>query len=165
MEDNTKMGKLKKTFRFHPTSVQILAELAERDGITETAVLEKLLRKESVAESSSTELAEKVLAAFEDKYGNSMTGVLLSSRQSERYGYILIEMLNSLIQNSIVGSQEMFFGTHRYEILQAKQNKDFDRADQLAQYTSASYKGAVEDAQNFFTYVKQRKDNATPGAG
>lgn len=151
------MNKLTKTFRIKPETYSILESLAKEKHCTVTAALEYTI--ESANRTAHNSLAEEIISEMEKRFYNWQTGVLLSSRQAERYGYVLIEMLNSLIQNTIPSEEELYMSTHRFDELRAKLNGDKDAQDKYHLQSSKTYQCATQESEDYFAYLKQRKSN------
>lgn len=157
----TKTPKITKSFRVSQKVIDTICAYKDEHGLTETAALEQLvLRGARATNDNETAFLEKMDAFF----NSWKTGVLLSCRQTERYSFMLIEMLNSLISAATDENTDVYFSTLRLEAERAKKNKNLERFAEIKETAgTAMYRGAVKETQDFFGYVKQVKDNQSDG--
>lgn len=66
-----------------------LKNLAEQSGCSRSAVIEQLLL------SATDQLSERFLSAFEQRYGKTLTAIMLSTRKSEKLIQVSLEMQNA----------------------------------------------------------------------
>lgn len=152
-------NKKSKTFRLSPDACATLSTLAKQSGTSETAVIERLIINAENSKDTHTEIAELLLSALDQKYENTITGLRLATRSAEKNIYIVIEMLHSLIMNTIPRNDQMYFPTHRLDISLASKEKDYKRLTALQEMQSQIYKEAYRDISEYLSNMKQRKDN------
>lgn len=151
------MAKKTKSFRLSEEACTLLAQMAAATGKNETALLESLILEAGNQESSQA--AASLLSAVEQKYDNTITGIRLATRSAEKNIYIVIEMLHSLIMNTLPKNEQIYFPTHRLDISLASRNNDPDKLAALIESQSPIYSSAFEDISDYLTNLKQRKDN------
>lgn len=149
--------KIMKAFRLSPEAVNKLKSLAAEHGETETQTIENLI----LAEGASSEFTtyEALFAKLEEHFHSWMTGLLLSSRQAERSTWILIEMLNSYILNTIDSKDEMYTPSLRINLARAKTSKNRAAEREAKSYFSKTLASSMDASSDYFAYVKQIKDN------
>ena len=152
-------NKISKSFRLSPDACAILSDLAKQSGTNETVTIERLIIDAGKSKDAHTVITESILSALDQKYENTITGLRLATRSTEKNIYIVIEMLHSLIMNTIPRNDQMYFPTHRLDISLASKEKDYERLTTLQEMQSQIYKEAYRDISEYLSNMKQRKHN------
>lgn len=147
--------KTRKNFTLSDQAIEALSYLETQTHQSSSSIVEDLI----LTAAAGGNIPEQTLQLFDKRYSNWQKGLLLSSRQTERYCFQMIEMLNSMFLNLFDKDQEQFFPTHRYELEIDRANGNYDphRYDNLV---SPTYRKSAEETKLFYSKMKERKDNA-----
>ena len=104
--------KTRKNFTLSDQAIEALSYLESQTHQSSSSIVEDLI----LTAAAGGNIPEQTLQLFDKRYSNWQKGLLLSSRQTERYCFQMIEMLNSMFLNLFDKNQEQFFPTHRYEL-------------------------------------------------
>ena len=143
--------KTRKNFTLSDQAIEALSYLESQTHQSSSAIIEDLI----LTAAAGGNIPEQTLQLFDKRYSNWQKGLLLSSRQTERYCFQMIEMLNSMFLNLFDKDQEQFFPTHRYELEIDRANGNYDPLENCLAKNSA-VRTVAEFAEQ---HKQQSKDN------
>lgn len=94
------MSKDAKTFRLSNEDIEYIKSIAEANKIDNTKALEKIItehRRQNDNRQLSRMITTELLAAFDEKYKNTLTRIRLAASGADISSLILLEMMNTLL--------------------------------------------------------------------
>ncbi len=152
-----KIKKEKVTYSLKKSTIAKAEVLAKELNKSKSAIIDIAIENYSNDEKT---LAQEIVEELNKEWYSVSRGLLLSSRQSEKNTFMLIELLHSFIRNVLPIEKEEYFSTYRYENLIDKQNgteqiRNYDRESKI----SNIYLASTTQTEKYYTAVKKHNNN------
>lgn len=95
-------NKISKSFRLSPDACAILSDLAKQSGTNETVTIERLIIDAGKSKDAHTVITESILSALDQKYENTITGLRLATRSTEKNIYLFESLSELSIANYVI---------------------------------------------------------------